>query len=109
MRNTLNSIHHFSPRRAQWCATGCEGLDIVQQETATDAIQFAGAFDSLLWPREVDLGGVLHQQYNLLCGHPLFGPLDMWLNDFLERGLFVVEKAISGLDFCTPTTGGWDA
>src|SRR5208283_4650658 len=56
-------------------------------------------------PREVDLGRVLHQQYDLLCGHPLLGLGDVRFDHVIERDLIVVEEAIGGLHLRS-TAGG---
>ncbi len=77
---------------------------IMQEEAAPRAVQVAGACHFLFGPRQVDFGGVLHQQPDLLLRQALACPGDVWLEYLVEGDLRVVKEAISGLHLGPPAT-----
>ena len=71
---------------------------VKEGSAACFAVHRPGSGDLLDGAGQVDFGGNLHQQHEVLAGDSLIGCLDMGLEDFLGRCVGVIAEAVDGIE-----------
>ena len=69
--------------------------------TARFTFQWAGSAHLLRGSRQIEFGGVLHEQHNIMRLHPLYGFLCMRSQAAFGCDLLVVAESICGLEFAS--------